>query len=57
MQKKYILIQVRTISGQICLNYNIHNLGYSYTKDCEYCSPQEHKKDDLKTTKKKQLII
>ena len=25
-------------------NYDLYNLEYSYTRDCEYCSPPDHEK-------------
>ena len=46
--KNEITSLVKTISGKNCMNYNLYNIGYSYTKDCEYCSPEEEEKENFK---------
>ena len=35
------------ITGKNCLNYHLENIGYEVTKDCNYCSPEDHNKIHL----------
>ena len=48
LNKKEINVLTKTITGKNCLNYNLYNIGYSYTQDCDYCSPHELEKENFK---------
>ena len=42
-----IKILTKIITGKNCLNYHLENIGYEITKDCNYCSPEDHLKIHL----------
>ena len=41
LNKKEINVLTKIITRKTALDYNLYNIGYSYTQDGEYCSPPE----------------
>ena len=44
LKTKDIRTLVKTITGHNCINYHLETIGYSFNKDCSYCSPKEEEK-------------